>query len=739
MDYIDAFSSLKTSNRRSNKAVYKAVLLLAVIDMYEHNIIETNEIVYNNDLKSHFVEMWKRVLPSNATLFPDVYMAFWYLQEEKFWHIVPVYGKEYVFERSVSSMDIPSESVFEKSVRYAELDEDLFFLMTLPSGRTRLRRVLLENYSELSDRTIYTISVSEDNNVDDSVLAIDDYAKMLSNVSDKKGTNGSSGFIPTFDNLSDDFQIALNIAYYTYLKNHKEHREWLRNLYPTVRDLYAAVSSTDAKQEKTSPIQMAVYENFLVDLKMSLLNEDDSIVFIDRIDSIISALHGDYTSSDECIEESCETNKCDVTTEENTEDEMSVDTEVASTADRDGFPWTEYEEELISLYFKQGRSIDDIASSVGRTVVSIKIRLANLGLIAYNYGEERTVEKSVNIHDSEVLPRFTIENSGVCCSIFNERGERVFRTNGRFKVFGSIPYRLNYKSMCFTMKSMKYNHGVWEKGDKKIVAYEQSDLYGILSATNYDTQIDDFTEGDTIESNKVKVGGVWYDFEGYKIDSEDKDVDMPTKKDTLLLYNSDSLFIPKGKLKDIDSIVKSPYDYLWIIAIVDMICDNPDSTMMNLDDLACMMIAEAWTLFYYHPKLGNKECLSDLQKAMTFLTKESEEYMDEPLVPQASREFVYGAIKDYPMAGDFEDAVDTMLADAPYNILKAWLKSDGADLAMDSINFNNACLYALHLGVKNQYIEINKNWLKYIYSEHKRLRDYFITNFLDYTDGNNVL
>lgn len=674
--------------------------------------------------------MWKRVLPTNATLFPDAYMAFWYLQEEKFWHIVPVYGKEYVFESHVSSMDVPSESVFEKSVRYAELDDDLFFLMTLPSGRTRLRKVLLENYSELSDRTIDTMSVSEDNNVDDSVLAIDDYEKMLSNVSARKGANGGSGFIPTFDNLSDDFQIALNIVYYTFLKNHKEHREWLRNLYPTVHDLYTAVSRADVKQEKVSPIQMTVYENFLVDLKMSLLNEDDSIAFIGNIDSMQSALHGDDIS-DEYIEESCETNKCETNTEESTEEEISVDTEAASNVGRDSFPWTEYEDELVSLYFKQGRSIDDIASSVGRTVVSIKMRLANLGLIVYNY-EEEAVEKSVNIHDSEILPRFTIENSGVYCSILNERGERVFRTNGRFKVLDGVPYRLNYKPMCFTMKSMKYNHGVWEKGDKKIVAYEQSDLYEVLNATNYDVQVEGFTEGGTVENNKVKVSGIWYDFDGYKIGAEDKNVDIPIERATRILCNSDSLFIPKGKLKDIDSIVKSPYDYLWITAIVDMICDNPDSIMMNLDDLACMMIAEAWTLFYYHPQLGNKECLSDLQKAITFLAKESEEYMDEPLVPQTSREFVYEAIKDYPMAGDFEDAVDTMLADAPYNILKAWLKSDGADLAIDSMNFTNACLYALHLGAKNQYIEINKNWVKYIYSEHKRLRDYYVAHLLEY-------
>lgn len=710
MDYIEAFGNLKTSGRRSCKAVYKAVLLLAVIDMYENNAIDANEIVYNNDLKSNFIDMWRKVLPTNATLFPDAYMAFWYLQEESFWHIVPVYGKEYVFENAALRVALPSENVFEKSVRYAELDEDLFFLMTLPSGRTSLRKVLLENYSELSDKKIDIMSASKDNNVDNFALAINDYTKMLLDVNKGNGANDGEQAVPTFDNLSDDFQITLNIAYYTFLKNHKEHRDWLRNMYPTVCDLYTAIACSDVKYKDMSSIQMSVYENFLVDLKMGLLNEDDSIAFIDSINSLLDILHDDNAP--------------------NSENEIHVEIETASAADRDNFPWTEYEEELVSSCFKQGQSIDYIASSVRRTAISIKKKLADMGLVTSKSDAEDNAEKAESEDDN--LPWFTIENSGTCCSIFNERDERVFRTNGRFKVFDGMPYRLNYKSMCFTIKGMKYIHGIWEKGTKKIVAYEQSDLYKVLDVTNYDVQVEDFVEGERIEDNKVKVDGIWYDFDGYKMALEDTDVCISVTDEIPILCDNDSLFIPKGKLKSIDDIVKCPYDYLWIVAIVDMIYDDPDSTMMSLDDLACMMIAEAWSLFYYHTELANKESLSDLQKAITFLAKESEEYMEEPLVPQASREFVYEAIRDYPMAGDFEDAVDTMLTDAPYDILKAWIKSDGADLVMDSINFSNACLYALHLGVKNKYIEVNKNWVKYLSSEHERLRNYYVSHLVNY-------
>ena len=48
----------------------------------------------------------------------------------------------------------PSEAKLNDSVRCAELDEDLYFLMTLQSGRSLLKRVLLETYTQLSEDEI---------------------------------------------------------------------------------------------------------------------------------------------------------------------------------------------------------------------------------------------------------------------------------------------------------------------------------------------------------------------------------------------------------------------------------------------------------------------------------------------------------------------------------------------------------------------------------------------------------
>lgn len=55
------------------------------------------------------------------------------MQNEDFWHLVPYRGKEENLTLLKERQVRPSESKIKECVDYVELDEDLFFLMTLPS------------------------------------------------------------------------------------------------------------------------------------------------------------------------------------------------------------------------------------------------------------------------------------------------------------------------------------------------------------------------------------------------------------------------------------------------------------------------------------------------------------------------------------------------------------------------------------------------------------------------------
>lgn len=147
MDYIEAFKNLRTNNKYGRKSPHKAILMLTVIELYEQNILTDNEIFYDENLKSMFLKVWNRVLPKEPLFHPDAYLPFWYLQNDSFWHVVPNRGKEDILSLMRDTNIKPSEAKLNDSVRYAELDEDLYFLMTLPSGRSSLKRVLLETYT----------------------------------------------------------------------------------------------------------------------------------------------------------------------------------------------------------------------------------------------------------------------------------------------------------------------------------------------------------------------------------------------------------------------------------------------------------------------------------------------------------------------------------------------------------------------------------------------------------------
>lgn len=67
MDYIEAFRNLKPNTKYSRKSPQKAILLLAIIDMFDDNILQDNEIKYNETLKKTFLKVWHRILTGDTT------------------------------------------------------------------------------------------------------------------------------------------------------------------------------------------------------------------------------------------------------------------------------------------------------------------------------------------------------------------------------------------------------------------------------------------------------------------------------------------------------------------------------------------------------------------------------------------------------------------------------------------------------------------------------------------------
>ena len=743
MDYTEAFKNLRTNNKYGRRSPHKAVLMLTVIELYEQNVLSDNEIYYNDTLKSMFLKVWNRVLPSEPLFHPEAYLPFWYLQSDSFWHIVPVRGKEDILSLMRDTNIKPSEAKLNDSVRCAELDEDLYFLMTIASGRSSLKRALLETYTQLSKSQIDKMAKSADNSIDHSVSALSEFENILSKKEDNVKSNVAQvdeEALFQFNELNEDLQIALNYEYYSFLKKHRSEREMIKEVCPTVFDLYHNIVNHPIRKEEIAPSIAFLYENFLSDLKISLMSEDGAMELIDSIERNIELLHDNSTTIEES--EILKTEE-DQVEEENTAIEDAKEKEktgdAACTAfpegtliyeNRRGKPWTENEEELIALYFNQGRDIATIAEAVGRTEVSIKMRLAKLGLIEYTYGQD---DDNTSIHESNLvvtnLDDFIIENSYIRCSIMNKRGEKVFSAEGKLKRFNEKLYRLNLKKECFTIKDMKYDGSVWLRGDKKIVAYPQSALYAILDdEVRYEDMIQDITDSLLFTDCKIKVGGVWYDNNGDIINHER---DLSSANLLKRTIDDTYTFVPKGKLKSISEVAEESYDYLLTMAVIEFMQFTPQPTIITFDRMACMMIAIAWEILGEDEETRVKE--KNLHECIKFLMQESKEEMSQTLTWDSSKKDIFNSIKDYPMADIFEDTVDMLTENAPYTVLKAWIKEENRDDIVRNSNIPSAtCLYGIHPMKHNPYVEVKQGWMRYLRNEHDELMTYFKRLYLDY-------
>ena len=306
MDYIEAFKNLKTNNKYSRKSPHKAILLLSVIEMYETNVLSENMILYDDMLKSTFQKVWERTLKDETLFHPELYLPFWYMQNEDFWHIVPNRGREDILTLLRDSHVKPSEAKLKDCVRYAELDEDLYFLMTLPSGRSSLKRVLLETYTTLSERQIDRMAQSADNAIDYSASALSDYEKILSRGEDESKAaivETDNELVRQFQTLSEDLQIVMNLQYFSFLKSHRNEREMFKEICPTVYNLYDHIVNHPIKQGEIAPSFAFIYDNFLSDLKIALMSEEGSMVLIDNIGEAIDVLRGNNKPEEKVIDD----------------------------------------------------------------------------------------------------------------------------------------------------------------------------------------------------------------------------------------------------------------------------------------------------------------------------------------------------------------------------------------------------------------------------------------------------
>lgn len=141
--YINYFKILKTNKGKLGIAPHKPLLLLSIIDGIEQGFIKSEKVYITPELVTIFKDNWSLlVLTEHIATFA---LPFFHLKNEKgeFWKLVANFG----YEKALSvTKTISSFKMLNSMIKYAQIDKELFVLLSDKENRYELRNILLVTY-----------------------------------------------------------------------------------------------------------------------------------------------------------------------------------------------------------------------------------------------------------------------------------------------------------------------------------------------------------------------------------------------------------------------------------------------------------------------------------------------------------------------------------------------------------------------------------------------------------------
>lgn len=145
-NYIGLLLRLRRDSKADlGKAPHKPILLLAVLEMIRVGDLKSNRVFYDGLFVGHFRNQWKRYVTTGHS--PNSALPFFHMRSEGkpnyYWRLVWKPGFEIPLTASHS---IKSPRALSEALEYAEMDQELFLLMTDPVSNELLCKTLVEHY-----------------------------------------------------------------------------------------------------------------------------------------------------------------------------------------------------------------------------------------------------------------------------------------------------------------------------------------------------------------------------------------------------------------------------------------------------------------------------------------------------------------------------------------------------------------------------------------------------------------
>ena len=153
----------KMGANAGNFRPHKALLLLAVLDLFEKGTLQSAHIFYNDSLKAAFTSRFKQFASENDR--DRSYAPFFHLRSQSFWSLTPCEGMETVLEKTPT---VGGPGQLMEIVKNAVLSEEILSLLKTPARREALKSFLITHLSSAGRKQAHSkaaISVKHDSNI----------------------------------------------------------------------------------------------------------------------------------------------------------------------------------------------------------------------------------------------------------------------------------------------------------------------------------------------------------------------------------------------------------------------------------------------------------------------------------------------------------------------------------------------------------------------------------------------
>jgi putative restriction endonuclease len=138
--YCHKFTKLRVDNAHG-VAPHKPTLLLSIIELFEQNKIERNQIYLSPELIATFLKYWSNLVTSEHR--SDIALPFFHLTGDKFWYLMPNPG----FEATITTRTkIKGLAAIRNAVKYAYVDDELFEYLQDAGARVQLAEALIQKW-----------------------------------------------------------------------------------------------------------------------------------------------------------------------------------------------------------------------------------------------------------------------------------------------------------------------------------------------------------------------------------------------------------------------------------------------------------------------------------------------------------------------------------------------------------------------------------------------------------------